>query len=180
MKQNFGKLVILVVMAMVLVGCGENASTPTSMPTSTVATTQAAVVKEGKATDISDQQQPHVISGCCTHVLAWSPDGKILASGFWADGTIRLWSADGKTQTALSGHDGSVYSLAWSPDGKILASGSSDQTVRLWSSDGKPELELEGHDGPVYAVAWSPDGKTLASASADKATRLWGKVNACY
>ncbi len=106
--------------------------------------------------------------------IAWSPDGKILASPS-KDHTIRLWDAQtGQHLRTLKGHSGIVSSVAWSPDGKALASGSTDNTIRLWNAQtGRSIRTLEGHSDIVYSVAWSPDGKTLASGSFDQTVHLW-------
>jgi WD40 repeat protein len=65
-------------------------------------------------------------------VVAWSPKGRILASGNH-DFSVRLWD----TQTrevikVLSGHTSWVYSVVWSPDGRILISSSQDETIKIW------------------------------------------------
>jgi WD40 repeat protein len=104
--------------------------------------------------------------------LAYSRDGKTLASGSY-DNTIKLWDVKtGKERATLKGHTNAVLSVAYSPDGKTLASGSMDRTIKLWDvKTGKELTTLEGHAASVHSVAYSPDGKTLASCGDN--IKLW-------
>jgi WD40 repeat protein len=110
------------------------------------------------------------------NTLAFSPDGKTLASGSM-DKTIILWDVASSQPLAppLTGHTASVWSVAFSPDGQTLASGSFDTNIILWDvASGQPfGSPLTGHTGTVYSVAFSPDGQTLASGSADGTVILW-------
>ncbi len=64
--------------------------------------------------------------------VAYSPDGKCLASGS-RDKTIKLWDVTtGNERATLKGHTGPVLSVNYSPDGRTLASVSLDKTIRLW------------------------------------------------
>ena len=65
--------------------------------------------------------------------LAWSPDGKLLASG-GSNGTVHIWrGATGIKQAILQKHVDSISALAWSPDGLLLASGDLKGTVYIWN-----------------------------------------------
>jgi WD40 repeat protein len=78
--------------------------------------------------------------------IAFSPDGKYLASGS-LDKTVKLWSVESQKEvTTLQGHSEFVFSVAFSPDGKYLASGSQDKTLKLWSVESQKEVTtLQGY-----------------------------------
>jgi WD40 repeat protein len=98
--------------------------------------------------------------------LAFSPDGRLLASGSRAK-AVQLWDArTGALLTTWHHHTEPVNQVAFSPDGKLLASVSHDRTVRLWSIDTRTELvRLTGHLDAVTAVAFSPDGRYLVTGA---------------
>ena len=125
-------------------------------------------------------------------VVAWSPDGDILAGGSY-DGPVYLWNVQtgGKPITTLRKHTAGIGSIAWSPDGRLLASGAYDGSIIIWDVQAEqPRLTLLGCPQPKgdppppqapcepktsseilsgyidggTSVAWSPDGKILATA----------------
>lgn len=106
--------------------------------------------------------------------LAFSPDGKTLASGS-DDGRIQLWEVETSHKLSmLKGHSGLVKALAFSPNGEMLASSGAEGKILLWQANtGKRLGTLKGHAGWIKELTFSPDGKTLASGSGDGVVFLW-------
>ncbi|MBL7218975.1 MAG: protein kinase [Phycisphaerae bacterium] len=104
--------------------------------------------------------------------MAFSPDGRWIATTGEA-GTIRILdAATGKLDRMFVGHRGTVFDLSFSKDSRLLASASKDGTSIIWDfSSGRRLHTLVGHEVPVMGVAFSPDGKTLATAG--RSVGLW-------
>lgn len=141
-----------------------------------------------KVWDTTSGQELHTLKGHVkdandlgtVHRVAFSPDGKRLASAS-ADQTVKVWDvASGQETLTLKGHTKSVENVAFSPDGNRLASQSFDDT-KVWdATSGKELLTLQGYPKASNEVAFSPDWKRLALAHIDPVVRIWdatsGKV----
>jgi WD40 repeat protein len=111
--------------------------------------------------------------GSLVIAVAFSPDGKLLATGS-LDGTVQLRDASTGRELFTFGSEAVLrMRLAFSPDGQSLAV-TSNQGATLWDTNtGKRRLSLKNQGIEETAIAFSSDGKRLACGGWDGAVRLW-------
>lgn len=116
----------------------------------------------------------------------FSQNSQLIASASW-DGTVKVWTVEGKLLTDFKEHGKpvkgmtsnpgirrSVNSVSFHPNGKFLASVGYDRNIRLWKLDGTPLKVIPNvHTDQIYRIKFSPDGKTFATASWDRTVKLW-------
>jgi WD40 repeat protein len=109
--------------------------------------------------------------------LAYSPDGKTLATGSMSS-TITIWDmTTGEERANLGdgepdGDKGPNVSLAYSPDGETLAAVSYED-IKLWDVKTRKKRATLKHPRRVGSPAYSLDGETLVTACGDQTVRLW-------
>jgi WD40 repeat protein/serine/threonine protein kinase len=119
-----------------------------------------------KVWNLQSRKELHSFSSNSSLVVcvAYSRDGKCLASAGYDDQIVHLWDPlGGKALRSFKGHTRGVNSVAFSPDGKWLVSGSVDKTVKLWNVERDQEaFTFSLPEEPLNSAAFHPDGKRMA------------------
>lgn len=103
--------------------------------------------------------------------LAFSPDGKYLASG-GSDRTIRIWDVNTGQEVKRFTQDGAVNTVTFSPDGKFIAGGA-EQIINVWKVETGTEVaRMKVNTGPISMIVYSKDGQYLVSGDSKNA-RVW-------
>lgn len=138
--------------------------------------------------DVSDPARAHrfrsplVLYGVNGNVIAFSPDGRLLATGGTGGSAFGLWDMSNPAKPVLRvsskpGGDYEISAVAFSPDGQILATVTQDHTVSLWDVSDLAHItrlstrQIDG-SATVNSAAFSPDGHVLATGS-DASVMLW-------
>lgn len=113
--------------------------------------------------DLEEHRELRILPGHADHIFAaaFSPDGKILATGS-PDQRIKLWEvATGSLLKTFSGQGDEVVALAFSPEGDRLASlGIADAVVKLW--DPAAPARRDVLRSPLWPVGFEQDGSLVA------------------
>ena len=129
--------------------------------------------------------------------IAFSPDGKTVASSSGDGKTVRLWDVEtGKEKLRRASHQGPVLSVAFGPDDKRIASTAIDGTLMLWDVGSGRQLRVVPDAYPsqwdqttdaakirrinlarIRSVSFTPGGESMISISNGGELRLWDVAN---
>lgn len=102
--------------------------------------------------------------------LAWSPDGRILATS--SGRVLRLWTSAGEPRLQTEPHTSTVAGIAWRKDAREVAT-CCYGGVHVWAIETGAQARQLAWKGSLVSMAWSPDGKVIACGSQDASVHFW-------
>jgi len=103
--------------------------------------------------------------------LAWSPNGKLLAS-LGEDRRLKFWDERAEQKAPAIELPVSAQAIYWSPDSQKIAA-IAEQVVLVFRIDGSEVAQLAGHLGNITSFSWSSDSGTILTSSEDRTSKLW-------
>jgi Tol biopolymer transport system component len=157
-------------------GAGAVAAVPSVV--SRAPTSQQTAILVGNVYTIYQRQTAPITA------LAWSPDGKRVASASGVipgdynsskEHEIHVWGAlDGGNPLIYQGHNAVIYALAWSPDGKYIASGGEGSpALQVWEAASGKRLAALSSTGPVTQIYWHGSEQVLFATGTSGHAFLW-------
>lgn len=141
--------------------------------------TEAKIVSRKAKAALQEKKPKELLKNLPGHTsriydLAFSPDGKLLASAS-GDSTVRIWNIpEGNLNKVIQGHTSHVFSVDFRSDSQRIVTAGGDRTARVWQVNSGAEVAVfKGHTEEVLGAAFSPDGSRVASVGDDGTVRIW-------
>ncbi len=106
-------------------------------------------------------------------VVAWSPDGRYLASG-GDDGLLLVWGTDGMVRQRMA-YPAAVSALAWAPESERLVTGAANQVTFLAALSGTVLASFpHDHLATITGLAWTAHNQQqVVSGALDQRAIVW-------